>query len=153
MTRDRRGPHQVGAIIRCEGEMQRRRFLRLGAASGLWIGWPARAQGWFAPARPPQPADRLTAVFRQRTSAAAVGRAYLAGHPGEAGIDHLVIELGNALRRWDCEPDRADRITLRAAMSRLFKEDFARNRVVKVDGWVLSLSEARLCALAALVAA
>jgi hypothetical protein len=133
--------------------MQRRRFLWLGAASGLWFGGPARARARFALARPLEPADRLVAIFNERTSAAAVGRAYLAGHLGEAGIDHLVTELGNALRRWDCEPDRADRMTLRAAMSRLSKEDFERSRVVKVDGWVLSLSEARLCGLAALLGA
>jgi hypothetical protein len=134
--------------------MQRRRFLVcLWAVGGLWIGWPARAGTRFALAGPAQSADRLAAVFRQRTSAAAVGRAYLAGHPGDAGVDHLVTQLGEALRRWDCEPDRADRMTLRAAMSRLVKEDFARSRVVKVDGWVLSLSEARLCGLVALLPA
>jgi hypothetical protein len=134
--------------------MRRRRFLVcLGAAGGLWIVWPARAGTRFAFSGPAQSADRLAAVFRRRTSAAAVGRAYLAGHPGEAAIGHLVTQLGKALRRWDCEPDRADRMTLRAAMSRLVKEDFASSRVVKVDGWVLSLSEARLCGLVALLAA
>jgi hypothetical protein len=134
--------------------MQRRRFLVcLWAAGGLGLGWPARAGTRFALAGPAQSADRLAAVFRRRTSAAAVGRAYLAGHPGEAGIDHLVTQLGEALRRWDCEPDRADCMTLRVAMSRLVKEDFASSRVVKVDGWVLSLSEARLCGLVALLAA
>jgi hypothetical protein len=145
----------MGAIMRYEGGlMRRRRFLVwLGAAGGLCIGWPARARARFALAQPLQPADRLVVIFRQQTSAAAVGRAYLAGHPGEAGIDHLVIGLRAALRRWDCEPDRADPITLRAAMSRLVKEDFARSRVVQVDGWVLSLSEARLCGLAALLGA
>jgi hypothetical protein len=93
------------------------------------------------------------AFFSRRTSAATVGRAYLAGHPREAEVDHLVGELRAALRRWDCEPDRADLTTLRAAMSRLVNEDFARSRVVRVDGWVLSLSEARLCGLAALLGA
>jgi hypothetical protein len=134
--------------------MRRRRFLVwLGATGGLWIAWLARAGTPFALPAPAQSADRLAAVFRRRTSAAAVGRAYLAGHPGEAEIDYLVTQLGVALRRSDCEPDRADPMTLRAAMSRLVKEDFARSRVVKVDGWVMSLSEARLCGLAALLGA
>ena len=132
--------------------MQRRGFLvSLGAAGGLWLGWPARARAELALAGPRQSADRLVAVFSQRTSAAAVGRAYLAGHPDEGAIDHLVTELRAALRQCDCDPDCADLSTLRVATSRLVKEDFARSRVVRVDGWVLSRSEARLCGLAALL--
>ncbi len=134
--------------------MQRRRFLAWFAAAGaLWPGGPGRAWRGLAHVRPPSTADRLAAVFSRPASAAAVGRAYLAAHPGEAGVDRLAGELEAALRRSGCEPNHADLATLRVATAQQIKEDFAQSRVVQVQGWVLSLSEARLCGLAALLAA
>jgi hypothetical protein len=134
--------------------MRRRRFLAwLAPAGALWLGWPSQAWTEFAFVRRPQTADRLVAVFSRRTSAASVGRAYLAARPGEAEIARLAGALETTLRRSGCEPARADLETLRAALAREVQDDFARGRVVPVDGWLLSLSEARLCGLAALLAA
>jgi hypothetical protein len=134
--------------------MQRRQFLAWFAAAGvLWPGGPGRVWTGLAGVRSAKMADRLAAVFSRPASAAAVGRAYLAAHPGEAGVDRLAGELEAALRRSGCEPARADLATLRRAAAHQIKEDFAQSRVVQVDGWVLSLSEARLCGLAALLAA
>ena len=86
-------------------------------------------------------------------SAAAVGRAYLADHPDEADRDRLAAQLGAGLRCQDCDPARSDTARLRAGLARQLRADFGQSRVVRVDGWVLSLTEARLCALAALTPA
>jgi hypothetical protein len=39
---------------------------------------------------------------------------------------------------------------IRRFMKKQCRVDFARDRVVLVDGWLLAVTEARLCALAAL---
>ena len=75
----------------------------------------------------------LHGVFTCLQSAAAVGEAYLSGHPQEADATLLAGALA---------PGGDVRHQVRA--------DFAAGRVVRVDGWLLALTEARLCALAAL---
>jgi hypothetical protein len=44
-----------------------------------------------------------------------------------------------------------EREALHRALRARNSEDFAAGRVVRLDGWVLAATEARLCALAALV--
>jgi hypothetical protein len=91
---------------------------------------------------------RLAALFREPGSAAALGRAYLDRVPAEAEPATLVAGLfpglgPAALERWS---DGA----LRAALAQRLAEDFAQSRTVVLQGWVLSRSEARLFAAAAL---
>jgi hypothetical protein len=132
--------------------MKRRQFLSAFALSGvLWTAWQSRARAWLPSGR--GAADRLVAVLRRPASAAVVGRAYLAGHPAEADRAWLAAQLGGDLRCQDCDPARSDATRLRAGLARQLRADFAQSRVVRVDGWVLSVTEARLCALAALTAA
>jgi hypothetical protein len=139
--------------------MKRRQFFTAFALSGaLWTAWQSRARAWLpvgrgAAAADRLAADRLVAVLGRPASAAVVGRAYLAGHPGEADRDWLAAQLGADLRCQDCDPARSDAARLRAGLARQLRADFAQSRVVRVDGWVLSVTEARLCALAALTAA
>lgn len=134
--------------------MKRRQFFTAFALSGaLWSAWQSRARVWLPIGRGPGAADRLASVLGRPASAAAVGRAYLAGHPGEADRDWLAAQLSADLRLRDCDPARSEAARLRAGLSRQLRADFAQSRVVRVDGWVLSVTEARLCALAALTAA
>ena len=133
--------------------MNRRRFFTTFALSGaLWSAWPSRAGAWLPIEGGAGVADRLVAVLRRPASAGAVGRAYLADRPGEADRDWLAARLGADLRGRDCDPSCSDRARLRAGLARQLRADFAQSRVVRVDGWVLSVTEARLCALAALTA-
>jgi hypothetical protein len=99
----------------------------------------------------PTLAERLVGALRQRASAATVGRAYLAAHPADAGLERLTADLADDLCRQQCAPWRTTPAGLRAAFARRVRDDFAIGRVTRVDGWVLSLTEARLCGLAALV--
>jgi hypothetical protein len=39
---------------------------------------------------------------------------------------------------------------IRMRLSERIRSDFARERTVKIDGWLLALAEVRLCALAVL---
>lgn len=118
--------------------MNRRTLLRFAAMIALFV--PARLRA--APA--PQQADALRGFFRHPDSAAAIGRAYLHIHPEEADPQRLLARLLP-----DAEPLLA-REDLRRALAARQAADFAGGRTLRLDGWVLSLTEARLCAAAAL---
>ena len=125
---------------------------RLGARRRAvrWLGRAGLGRG-CRPGSGPR-AARLLAALDRPASAAAVGRAYLAAirpRPTGAGSPPGSKQ---ALRCQACDPAQ-DRIALlRAALARQIRADFAAARVVRVDGWVLSETEARLCGLAALSA-
>lgn len=134
--------------------MNRRQLVTaFGLWSGLWAACPAPALAWGLGAARPSRAELLLAALGRPQSAAAVGRRYLAGHPQEADRAWLAAQLDADLRCQDCDPLQADERRLRAGLSRQIRADFARRRVVRVEGWVLSVTEARLCALAALTPA
>jgi hypothetical protein len=65
-----------------------------------------------------------------------VGARYVRDHPEEAGAARALAGAWGAR-----EPALARRELQRAGA-----QDFALGRVVRVDGWVLSRTEARLCA-------
>jgi hypothetical protein len=133
--------------------IRRRKFLGALALGGIWAAWAGQARAWLPAAGNWTAAPRLLAVLDRPESAAAVGRAYLASHPGEADRDRLAARLDQAVRCQDCDPARARTEQLREALAGQIRADFAAARVVTVDGWVLSETEARLCGLAALSAA
>ena len=134
-----------------------------GGLAAWWALGPGRAlgRGLAAGGRTPGVADlaeRLVGALGRPDSAAAVGRAYLARFPEEAVPARLVAGIAAA---WEDEegggadgggfdPARADRAALRRRRRNQLRRDFARGRVVSVDGWVLAATEARLFALAAL---
>lgn len=88
----------------------------------------------------PSPADELIGLLGNRDAAIRLGEAYLAQHgpQSEAG-------LREALRsRLGAETG--------AGLADAIAGDFAASRTVLVDSWLLSETECRLCALAALSA-
>lgn len=106
----------------------------------------------FAVGLPPDRSlpHRLAAVFKNRAGARVIGGAYLAQH-SEEDIDRLVSSLmassdamAGAVREGD------DRVLKNVIRERI-RNDFATRRTVNVDGWVLARTEARLCALNALL--
>jgi hypothetical protein len=133
--------------------MRRRGVLGAAAFGALWAACAGQARAWLQPGGSPAADARLLAALARPESAAAVGRAYLAGHPEEADRARLAARLDHALRCQDCDPAQAPAERLRAALSRQIRADFAGSRVVRVDGWMLSETEGRLCGLAALSAA
>jgi hypothetical protein len=97
-----------------------------------------------------EPATRLASLFRDRRSAASVGARYLASYPEEASPERL-LDLLVADRRLAAALAADDPVALRIAAASLVREDFLARHVARVDGWLLSRTEARLCGLAAQV--
>lgn len=131
----------------------KRRFLQalvsLGAitlARPVWALLPGSVR-----CRPDPLAVGLAGLFVHQDSAAQVGRAYLRTFPGEADAERLVSRL--------CASDPLKHRTLLNAdlkrcvelLALTHRQDFEKGRIVKVDGWILSETEARLCALATLL--
>jgi hypothetical protein len=111
-----------------------------------------RMQPWRALVAIDPPAgapERLVGLFTRTASAATIGRGYLATQPQPTSrhdlTRHVVAGLPAGL-----DVRRASDHDLRAALAHRIQSDFATERVATVDGWILSETEARLCALAAL---
>ena len=112
------------------------------AAGGLLARW---VPGGAAPERSLPAA--LLACFPHRRSAAALGRAYLAEPRAEAHAAHLAAALRRDLA---LAPGPLEPAALAGALDARIRRDFEEGRVVSVRGWVLSLTEARACALVSL---
>jgi hypothetical protein len=77
-------------------------------------------------------------------SAARLGRHYLEAHPAEADIANLLDLLG-------VKPAATRRSALRRVIAARRVDDLVAGRMVRVDGWVMARTEARACAIAALI--
>ena len=113
-------------------------WFRIAAA---WASSPAGRALWAA--------HRLAGCLREAEAARVIGRAYLATAPAEAGVEALVTEL--TLPRQNQGEGPAGTAGLKEWLAQRSRDDFAAGRVVSVDGWLLSESEARLYALVALL--
>jgi hypothetical protein len=95
--------------------------------------------------------SKLASFFLHQESAKKIGLEYLKIAPMEAEI----CLLSNLI----CSFNKEQRSALLYADSRRFSEllrqrlclDFEQDRVVTVHGWILAVTEARLCALTALL--
>ena len=92
----------------------------------------------------------ILAIVRHHASASQIGRLALASwtempeRPGLLAqiLDDLQLDFKAAIRKGANELGRI--------VSQRIQMDFSLGRTVKLDGWLLSLTEVRLCALAAL---
>ena len=89
---------------------------------------------------------RLLRLFRSTASAAAIGRVYLQNAPQDADERRLLRLICSSGHRWHTANTRQLRLLI--ALQQV--EDFKQGRLARVHGWILSETEARLCALAAL---
>lgn len=129
-------------------EITRRWFLASAAAAVA----VATARPWTALVRVVEPsvASRLAALFAHRESARTVGASYLAAARVRPSVDRLVDEVaavlpgGRSTIRLASDEDLRDRLASRV------RADFDEGLVVDVRGWILSATEARLYAIAAL---
>ncbi len=130
--------------------MNRRGFLKLFAvALALPFRGYERLLARFLPGADPEAvfAARLLQAFPAQASAAAVGRHYLLENRGEATRANLLAAIRERL---PASTVQAEAAALRQSIREAIRDDFAHARTEDVGGWMLSGTEARLCALAAL---
>ncbi len=94
----------------------------------------------------------LCSVISERASANMIGRQYLRDAPEEADISILVDSLCRHQSGAYLQFLRADSATVRQMILNQQREDFGQGRTLSVEGWILSETEIRLCALSALMA-
>lgn len=96
------------------------------------------------------PREPLLQVFRRPASAVAIGRRYLASLEGKVDADRLWAEVGDRIAG-ALPADGTDRAAaIAVSVCAAVRADFAAERLVAVDGWLLADIEAKLCALCAL---
>lgn len=94
---------------------------------------------------------RLVRVFTSEKSARRVGSEYLRRAPEEADLSRLVDRIASTHPQRRAQLEQASVTELRELLNQELREDFALGRTIDVSGWVLSQTEVRLCALAALL--
>jgi len=90
-------------------------------------------------------AEQLAAMVGERDAAARIGEAYLRDWPAERDLGVLLASLDSAL------PGRSAAGTPFGDLERVVREEYRRGDVVRVRGWLLSRSEARLYAVISLL--
>lgn len=93
----------------------------------------------------------IVSLFPHDESAAILGRLYLANIREEADLARLMPLIRDALGSTEISPASTDSATLRTALASRIQKEFSNGDVVSVDGWLLSITEARVCAVASLV--
>jgi hypothetical protein len=134
-------PEQCGARnagLGSEHHLGRRTFVGLLAAGGT--AGIAVAHGLVRP--PGAGASTPGAAAAKADGVVVLGHAYLDAHPTEDDADFLVAHLPGI------DPTRTVRPQL-PALDPAVGQDFAAGRIVSVDGWQLSLTEARAAAAVA----
>lgn len=125
--------------------LTRRRLL---AALGIGL---VSAPGLGLLAGAPPTADqarRLAGLFTRPADAARVGAAYRREVPKERRLAVLVERVVAGLPGGAVTVLLRDDATLRGAVARQCHDDLVAGRVVVVDGWILAVTEARMCAVA-----
>jgi hypothetical protein len=146
--------------------ISRRKFLLLsGGIAGFLVAapdltWP----GLIWQDRGKALHSRLIALFHHQHSARVIGQTYLQRCPQDADVRVLlkkvVADTVRSAASSDVSSgspaDSAHRLRsasdrdLMDLLQRRIRQDFTEEKVVKLQGWILSATEARLCALTAL---
>ena len=124
----------------------RRSFLLIAAAFGASLS-PGSASSMVSAGYFSDAATRLRSLIPAPTSAREIGRIYLAQYPEEDGAAALTHHILSSLSLDEEKVVALDRQALPAMLSSCVRADFEKGRTVEVAGWILSRTEARLCAL------
>ncbi len=131
--------------------MRRRRFIQLAIGAGS-AALMARLAPWRALVEVVESplAVRLPGLLEHRSSATAVGREYLRAVPAERGTGSLVTAIVSRLGEQRTGAQVASRAELQAMVADGVRNDFDAGLTLRLQGWIVSRTEARICALAAL---
>ncbi len=108
---------------------------------------------WTAPLKQDESSSfgsRMTNLLRHGESAKIIGIEYLKIAPYEADKQVLVDLLYIGFTQANADAINADTTKLSQLLELRMRLDFEEEKIVKLRGWIVSLTEARLCALAAL---
>jgi hypothetical protein len=136
-----------------DSAMSRREFLKLSLAATVTVFVQAQLPGTqtlqqFQESLLP---TRLAGILAHQESAQVIGTAYLQQYPQEGNARILLDRIVSSPTAGDIELFNGTDQGLRQLLDRMIREDFGADRVVKLQGWILATTEARLCALATLV--
>ena len=130
--------------------ISRRTFLSglvyLSSCSFMQLVWPLCRTGEIGSL-----AAKLASFYVDKESAKIVGLEYLRSVPAEAKVAFLVDLICSVDRAKHAELAQADKHKLKELLVLRQRQDFEHERVINVRGWILSETECRLCALAALI--
>ena len=137
--------------MRQSGGISRRRFLYLLVFGYFSSIFPDRAfSDWSKRSNTELMALKLNEIINNKGSAHVIGSVYLNKFPHEAGLQLLVDLI--------CKTEESYRAIMMARKSSLKKiildmqqEDFSKGITVNLNGWILSHTEARLCALTSIL--
>jgi hypothetical protein len=96
-------------------------------------------------------AVKLLSGFDNLESARKIGREYLKIAPAEADINTLVVHIIDMIDDKNQYFLNANTAEIKHLLRNKSSYDFHNERVVSIQGWLLSKTEARLCALALFV--
>ncbi len=133
--------------MRKSGKITRRYFLQLLV---LLAGYGVTTKVFAGAASPgsehvEQLSKKLLDILGEKNSAYIVGRKYIEKAPNEADPKQLVAMICSGSDDFRCDGEMLKKHVIMQSRS-----DFSNGRTVSVDGWVLSLTEARLYALASI---
>ena len=93
-------------------------------------------------------ATRLTEFVQLRDAWGTIGRSYIQAYPSEDNLDAL-IDILMADLGWIRVPGNEE--TLEKRLIERIQHEFEEVPLVRVEGWLLAPTEARLCALVSLL--
>lgn len=142
--------------MRTAGPIHRRDFLR-GATFAALAGTGATAPaclpfgpGGLAWAGERDIQELVRSVFSDPGRAALVGAVFLKANPHEADRSNLLD--GTVGREWQSSTGPHSAAGIRSALRARIRADLMASRTTSVGGWILSITEARLCAVACVAA-
>ncbi len=127
--------------------MERRRFLQITTVGTVALGLPAA--GWWSghPSTLHHLAHPGLLSLLDERRVREIGARYREVVPRE---DDLAT-LTSALQKDDGRPVPLTTSNARRSLDRRVRDDFTRGLTIRLDGWILSLTEARQCALFSLL--
>ena len=127
--------------------MKRRNFILLttagivGAAIPVIHRWD-ELSGWGSPLAQPH----VLSLITTRKNIKLLGQVYVQRFPGESNYNVLFNLLSHKQSNSKVIHE-SDMQLVRSRLNRMIMADFSNERTLVLDGWVLSVTEARQCAL------
>jgi hypothetical protein len=122
-------------------------FLHISAFIGLAYPYARKEAADFSDPLP----SKLVSFFSHKESAKNIGLEYLKSTPMEADVHLLTSLICSFNEEYREKLLRSNSKRLRELLRQRLCLDFEKDDIVTVHGWILAATEARLCALTALL--